>query len=134
MLVIKRIKKPGQPHYYVTCGGGQEPDDATLIDTLKREAMEELGARLRVLRRVLVVTTRLSKNSRVREHFYLCRLVGMNLDRRTGAEVFDPRRGKYLPHALSLKRRYLARVDLRPPALHDFLLEHTDTLTRAPEV
>lgn len=132
MLVIKRVKKRRR-HYYVTCGGGVEEDDASLEAALKREAMEELGARIRVLRRVLIIDTQLSKSYMLREHFFVCRLIDYDVRRRNGRELLDPERGKYIPWRLSLKPVYLQRVDFRPLALRDFILEHGRRLTRLPE-
>jgi 8-oxo-dGTP pyrophosphatase MutT (NUDIX family) len=133
LLVIKRIK-PKKPHYYVTCGGGVEDDDDTLEDALKREIMEELGARVRVLRKVLVIDTKLSRNFTLREHFFVCRLIDLNLARRSGTELLDPDRGKYLPYRLSLRPASFQRVDFRPAALRLFIVEHATRLARLPDL
>ena len=133
ILVIKRVKA-GKPHYYVTCGGGVEDDDDTLEDALKREAMEELGARVRVLRKVLVIDTKLSKNFMMREHFFVCRLIDLDLSRRSGRELRDPDRGKYLPFHLSLRPSSFGRVDFRPTAVHLFIAEHAGGLARLPDL
>lgn len=133
ILVIKRIK-PEKPHYFVTCGGGVEVDDESLEDALRREAMEELGARIRVLRKVLVIDTHLSKGYLLREHFFVCRLIDLDLSRRDGPELSDPDRGRYVPYFLSLRPASFNRVDFRPGALHDFLAEHADSLARLPDL
>ena len=133
ILVIKRIK-PKRPHYYVTCGGGVEEDDDTLEDALKREIMEELGARVRVLRKVLVIVRKLSRNFTLREHFFVCRLIDLNLARRSGSELLDPDRGKYLPYRLSLRPASFQRVDFRPAALRLFIAEHASRLARLPDL
>ena len=133
ILVIKRIK-PHRPHYYVTCGGGVEEDDATLEDALSREIMEELGARVRILRKVLIIDTQLSRNYLLREHFYVCRLIDLDLARRNGRELLDPDRGKYLPYRLSLRPASFGRVDFRPTALRKFISEHATRLARLPDL
>ncbi len=133
ILVIKRIK-PHRPHYYVTCGGGVEDDDATLEDALSREIMEELGARVRILRKVLIIDTQLSRNYLLREHFYVCRLIDLDLARRNGRELLDPDRGKYLPYRLSLRPASFGRVDFRPTALRQFISEHATRLARLPDL
>src|SRR6476620_1878881 len=42
LLLIKRTK-PDEPPYWITPGGGVEPEDATVVDALHREVDEELG-------------------------------------------------------------------------------------------
>ena len=44
LILIKRTK-PGKEPYWITPGGGVEPDvDRTVVDALHREVAEELGA------------------------------------------------------------------------------------------
>ena len=43
LLLIKRTR-PGQEPYWVSIGGGVEPEDATLEDAVRREVLEEIGA------------------------------------------------------------------------------------------
>ncbi|MBU3867875.1 NUDIX domain-containing protein [Streptomyces sp. 4503] len=45
MILIKRTK-PGQAPYWITPGGGMEPEDATVVEALHREVDEELGAKV----------------------------------------------------------------------------------------
>ncbi|NED80348.1 NUDIX hydrolase, partial [Streptomyces sp. SID11233] len=45
LVLIKRVK-PGVDPYWVTPGGGVEPEDATVIEALHREVHEELGAKI----------------------------------------------------------------------------------------
>ncbi|HWU11969.1 MAG TPA: NUDIX domain-containing protein, partial [Streptomyces sp.] len=43
LILIKRTK-PGVDPYWLTPGGGVEPEDTTVVDALHREVDEELGA------------------------------------------------------------------------------------------
>ena len=43
LILIKRTK-PGVDPYWLTPGGGVEPEDATVVEALHRELDEELGA------------------------------------------------------------------------------------------
>lgn len=45
LVLIKRTK-PGVDPYWLTPGGGVEPEDATVVDALHREVDEELGAKI----------------------------------------------------------------------------------------
>jgi 8-oxo-dGTP pyrophosphatase MutT (NUDIX family) len=45
LILIKRTK-PGVDPYWITPGGGVEPDDTTVVDALHREVYEELGAKI----------------------------------------------------------------------------------------
>lgn len=45
LILIKRTK-PGVDPYWLTPGGGVEPEDATVVDALHREVDEELGAKI----------------------------------------------------------------------------------------
>ncbi len=44
LVLIKRTK-PGVDPYWVTPGGGVEPEDSSVVAALHREVLEELGAR-----------------------------------------------------------------------------------------
>ena len=89
---------------------------------------------MRILRKVLIIDTQLSRNYLLREHFYVCRLIDLDLARRNGRELLDPDRGKYLPYRLSLRPASFGRVDFRPTALRQFISEHATRLARLPDL
>jgi ADP-ribose pyrophosphatase YjhB (NUDIX family) len=124
MILIKRTK-PGLAPYWITPGGGVEPDvDATVVDGLHRELDEELGARAGEAVPVFVDTVPHPEGPEPDgvkvQHFFVCRLVSMDLSRRHGPEVEEPC-GTYEVVRIPFTREGIASVEVVPPSLRAYL-------------
>lgn len=123
MLLIKRVK-PGQAPYWITPGGGVEPEDATVVEALHREVDEELGAKVADVVPAFVDTVEHTCGDGSRgvkvQHFFVCRLRSMDPARRHGPEVDEPC-GTYDIVRVPFTRAGLASVDIVPPALRGYL-------------
>ncbi|KUJ67887.1 NUDIX hydrolase [Streptomyces albus subsp. albus] len=138
MILIKRTK-PGEAPYWITPGGGVEPEDATVVAALHREVDEELGATVTGVVPAFVDTVAHSEPSpegtedtegsgraaparhgvKV-QHFFVCRLVAMDLARRHGPEVDEPC-GEYEVVRIPFTRKGIASVEVVPPSLRAYL-------------
>ena len=126
LLFIKRVK-PGKSPYWVAPGGGVEDHDVSLLDALKRELSEELGATIDVLHNGFVL--RHSKAGKeLEEHFFVCRLNDYDLSQRHGPEFNDPSRGEYIPDEIELRPEQIRRINIKTEQLEDWLLAHLDEL------
>jgi ADP-ribose pyrophosphatase YjhB (NUDIX family) len=127
-LVLIRRTKPGRPPWWTTVGGGVEPGDASVEAALYRELREELGAEVTGARQVHLFSSPAREGGIAIAHFFVARLVRMDLSRRTGPEFDDPARGAYDPDWFSLYDGALSEIDLRPPELKDFILGNREAL------
>jgi ADP-ribose pyrophosphatase YjhB (NUDIX family) len=128
-LVLIRRTRPGQPPYWTTAGGGVEPDDASVEAALHRELQEELGAQASGARQVLLFSWPTRDGLAITvAHFFVARLVRMDISTRNGPEFDDPARGAYDPHIIDLRTDALAAVDLRPPEVKEFILANREAL------
>ncbi len=122
LVLIKRTK-PGEAPYWITPGGGVEPEDATVVDALHREVDEELGAKVTDVVPAFVDTVphpdANSPGVKV-QHFFVCRLGSMDLSRRHGPEVDDPC-GEYEVVRVPFTREGIASVGVVPPSLRAYL-------------
>ncbi|MFB9455865.1 NUDIX domain-containing protein [Streptomyces antimycoticus] len=131
MILIKRTK-PGQAPYWITPGGGMEPEDATVVEALHREVDEELGAKVTDVVPAFVDTVPHSDEGadgaggaegaggvKV-QHFFVCRLASMDLTRRHGPEVDEPC-GEYDVVSVPFTREGIASVEVVPPSLRAYL-------------
>ncbi|MGP3941231.1 MULTISPECIES: NUDIX domain-containing protein [Streptomyces] len=131
MILIKRTK-PGQAPYWITPGGGMEPEDATVVEALHREVDEELGAKVTDVVPAFVDTVpHLDEGAdgaggaegaggvKV-QHFFVCRLASMDLTRRHGPEVDEPC-GEYDVVSVPFTREGIASVEVVPPSLRAYL-------------
>lgn len=118
LVLIKRTKR-GQEPYWVTVGGGVEPEDTGIEAALHREVLEEVGGRVDRIRQVLLITDELPVGIGL-QHVYAARLVSMDPDARTGAEFTEPGRGTYEVVRLPATLRALSGVRLLPPRLAEF--------------
>lgn len=119
LVLIKRTK-PGQEPYWVSVGGGLEPEDADAEAALHREVFEELGGKIDRVRQVLLITDDLPEGVGL-QHVFIARLLSFDPGQRTGAEFTEPGRGIYEVVAVPATRDALADIRLLPPRLADFL-------------
>ncbi|NJQ08327.1 NUDIX hydrolase [Streptomyces lonarensis] len=126
LIVIKRVK-PDQPPYWITPGGGVEPEDLSVLDALHREVFEELGAKITDVVPAFVDTVPhvpqpgdppTPPGLKV-QHFFVCRLASMDPALRHGPEVDEPC-GTYETVRVAFTPEGLRSVDLVPESL----LEH----------
>lgn len=130
LLLVKRIRE-GRAPYYVTPGGGVEPEDENFEEALKRELLEELGAEADILHEVFLTEhpgIGELTGFWVQQHYYLCHLHGYDLTRRSGPEFLDPSRGAYIPEVFPIRAGALESVTLDPPDLKRFLQEQLPIL------
>jgi 8-oxo-dGTP pyrophosphatase MutT (NUDIX family) len=123
LILIKRTK-PDRPPYWITPGGGVEPDDDSVIDALHREVDEELGAKVTDPVPAFVDTvphrTEDGASGVKVQHFFVCRLASMDPSRRHGPEVEEPR-GEYETARVPFTRQGIASVEVVPPRLRAYL-------------
>jgi ADP-ribose pyrophosphatase YjhB (NUDIX family) len=126
LVLIKRTR-PGQVPYWTTAGGGVEESDASVEAALHRELAEELGAKAVLAAQVFLVSEQRERGIAV-QHFFVARLVSLDIAIRTGPEFADPARGAYDPDYIDLRGDALASVDLRPAELKAFILANREAL------
>lgn len=123
MILIKRTK-PGQEPYWITPGGGVEPEDTTVVQALHREVDEELGAKVTDVVPAFVDTVPHPDGGAPDgikvQHFFVCRLASMDLSRRHGPEVEEPC-GEYEVVRIPFTREGIASVGMVPPSLRAYL-------------
>ena len=126
-LVLIKRSKPGREPYWTTAGGGVEDSDASIEAAMHREIFEELGAKAVGASQVFLVSWRSPTGLHV-QHFFVTRLVRLDLAARTGPEFTDPTRGAYDPDWVDLRGDDLAGVGLQPLELKAFILANRDAL------
>lgn len=129
LLLIKRTR-PGEPPYWTAPGGGVDESDRSPQDAMHRELSEELGATAKDGEQVFLFSSP-SRAGVAVQHFFACRLVGLDLTDRNGPEFDDPARGGYDLDRVDLTDDSLAGVDLKPPALKQFIIANRDALLAA---
>ncbi|GAA0375342.1 hypothetical protein Acor_67260 [Acrocarpospora corrugata] len=118
-LVLFRRDKAGREPYWVTPGGGIEPEDASPEAALRRELAEELGA---TAGPVVPVFTLVEPG--YRSTVYVAGLVELDLSRRTGAEFHDQS-----GHEIQRVRPAdVGSVNLVPVELREFILGNAAVL------
>lgn len=126
LVLIKRTK-PGQEPYWTTPGGGIEDNDGSIETALYRELSEELGAEAAGASQVFLFSSPSDAGVTV-QHFFVTRLVTLNLSARNGPEVSAPSRGSYDLDRIDLYSDGLTSIDLKPTALKEFLLANREAL------
>jgi 8-oxo-dGTP pyrophosphatase MutT (NUDIX family) len=123
LILIKRVR-PGVPAYWVTPGGGVEPDDGSVAEALHREVDEELGATVSGAVPAFVDTMDHVADDGARgvkvQHFFVCRLETMDLARRHGPEIEAPN-GTYDVVRVPFTPEGVTSVRLTPPSLRAYL-------------
>ena len=102
-LVLFKRTKPGKPPYWSTVGGGVDADDASVAAALHREIAEELGATAAGEVPVFLHSFDNGTGLTV-QHYFVARLVTLDLSLRDGPEFSDPARGSYDPVRVPLCR------------------------------
>lgn len=123
-MLIRRAK-PEQPPYWTTAGGGVEPEDPSREAALQRELLEELGARIMIGSQVLLISRQNGDEIDI-QHFFLCRVISVDLSLRTGPELTDPDRGGY--DLVRVLPDHVATIDLKPTELRSFLAANVEAL------
>lgn len=128
-LVLFKRTKPGEDPYWSTVGGGVDETDASVEAALHRELAEELGAEATAAVAVFLHSFDNGDGLTV-QHYFVARLTKLDLDSRHGPEFEDPSRGAYDPVRIPLASdcEQLAKLDLRPPSLKQFILSNRDAL------
>lgn len=126
LVLIKRTR-PGLAPYWVTVGGGVESEDSGVEAALHREVFEELGAKIDGAQQVFIVTDRLDDGIGI-QHFFVARLVSMDISARTGTEFTQPERGDYEIVRVPLTAVGIAQVNLMPPQAAEFISANAEGL------
>lgn len=126
LLLIKRTR-PGQAPYWVTIGGGVEPEDSSLEDAVRREVLEEIGAQIRSIAQVFLIKDVVEDGIAI-QHVFLAELAPADLVAPTGKELNIPSRGDYELVRVPFTAESIASIDLRPAVLADFLASTHDAL------
>ncbi|WBB56802.1 NUDIX domain-containing protein [Verrucosispora sp. WMMD573] len=124
-LVLIKRNKPGQAPYWTTPGGGVESTDVSLEAALRRELQEELGAEADRFVQVFLFTAPAGEGVSV-QHFFVCRLLELREDARSGPEFDDPSRGGYQLDRVTIEK--LPAVDLKPEGLTEFITSNRESL------
>jgi 8-oxo-dGTP pyrophosphatase MutT (NUDIX family) len=123
LILIKRTK-PGLAPYWVTPGGGVEPEDGSVLSALHREIDEELGGKITDAVPAFVDTTEHiaedGSHGVKLSYFFVCRLESMDPARRHGPEIDQPC-GEYEVVRVPFTRLGLASVDIVPLTLRHYL-------------
>ena len=127
LILIKRTR-PGRAPYWVTVGGGVEPQDASVEAALHREVFEEIGGTVTDAQQVYVLSEAEGQGINV-HHFFIATLATMDLDKRTGTEFAKPERGEYEVDAIPFGRQSLCSIHLMPGELADYLTANVAGLT-----
>lgn len=120
LLLIKRTK-PGQAPYWTSPGGGVESDDPTVEHAMVRELREELGAEVSRAQQVFLVSNPTGDAGVGVQHFFVCHLDNLDLERRSGPEFTEAGRGGYDLDRVTVGEDDLLPVDLKPAALKAFI-------------
>lgn len=133
-LVLIRREKPGVPPYYVAPGGGVETTDASFHAALRREMSEELGGTVKIHKLVYISESMRGSDLRVRQLYYVCRLLDFNLANRNGPEFLDPSRGKYIVERVALLPTALEKLRILSDDLKLFLIINAFQIFSLPEI
>jgi ADP-ribose pyrophosphatase YjhB (NUDIX family) len=126
LLLIKRTR-PEQAPYWVTIGGGVEPEDSSLEDAVRREVLEEIGAQIKNVAQILIIKDPVEDGIAI-QHIFLAELAPTELVDPTGKELSIPSRGGYELVRVPFTADGIGGIDLKPSALADYLISTHDAL------
>ncbi len=126
-LVLFRRTLPKRKPYWSTPGGGVDREDGSVEAALHRELAEELGATVDRVQQVFLTSPPRGDGIAV-SHFFVCRLVSMDLSKRTGEEFTNPAKGRYDVERIDLRGKKLNRYALQPPEAKEFILANRQAL------
>ncbi|WP_261561916.1 NUDIX domain-containing protein [Frankia tisae] len=126
-LVLFRRTLPKRKPYWSTPGGGVDREDGSVEAALHRELAEELGATVDRVQQVFLTSPPRGDGIAV-SHFFVCRLVSMDLSKRTGEEFTNPAKGRYDVERIDLHGKKLNRYALQPPEVKEFILANRQAL------
>jgi 8-oxo-dGTP pyrophosphatase MutT (NUDIX family) len=116
LLLFKRTRPDHPTPYYVTPGGGMEESDKSEQGALLRELKEELGVESgNIGKKVFELIDEKGKTQIV----YECTIGRIQIDKRTGAEFNNPKKGTY--EIVWIPVDELDRLDIRPTKLKEFI-------------
>jgi 8-oxo-dGTP pyrophosphatase MutT (NUDIX family) len=126
LLLIKRVR-PDTPPYWVSPGGGVEPDDVSDADALRRELSEELGISA-IIGEIVLRLPGSTEHGMVTnpQLFFLCEPASQVLPPFTGPEFASAERGQYHLDEIPFTVDALEKLNLLPPEFKSFLIsEHS---------
>ncbi|WP_133150859.1 NUDIX hydrolase, partial [Frankia canadensis] len=129
-LVLFRRTLPKRKPYWSTPGGGVDAGDDSIEAALHRELAEELGATVDRVQQVFLTSPPRGGGITV-AHFFVCRLVSMDLSLRTGEEFTNPAKGRYDVDRIDLHGKKLSRYPLQPLEVKEFILANRQALLMA---
>lgn len=133
LVLIQRVRR-GVPPYWITPGGGLEPEDATAEAALRREIREELGGEISIQALLTTFDQRGQRGDWTRQLVYCGHLLHADPVLRTGAEFSNPARGEYHTEQHPCTSTACAALRILPKALHAFLVQHADHLVTLPDL
>jgi 8-oxo-dGTP pyrophosphatase MutT (NUDIX family) len=119
LILIKRVRPDGET-YWITPGGGVEPDDTTVEAALRREVLEELGGKVSQVVPAFVDTVPEPGGGVKTQIFFACRLESMDPSLRHGPEVDEPN-GTYEIVRVPFTPEGMATVGIVPATLAAYL-------------
>ncbi|WP_433064467.1 NUDIX domain-containing protein [Dactylosporangium sp. CS-033363] len=128
LLLIRRTRTD-RPVYWSTPGGTVEPADADLESTMRRELLEELGATAGPARLVFSTTRTFDDGTAALQHFFVCRLLTLDLSRRNGPEFAKPDLGGFDLERIVVGGDGTVGVNLQPQPLKAFIEANWPALT-----
>lgn len=128
LVLIKRVQpaRDAEP-YWVTVGGGIDPEDRSAEAAMRREVAEEIGGAVGAAQQIFLHTEPKPGGLR-RSHFFLARLEHMDPAAATGGEFATPGRGTYEVQRIPFTAADIGSIRLLPPELADYLAANADGL------
>lgn len=120
IILFRRVRQGREP-YWITPGGGVEPADASPEAALRRELDEELGATAGPALHVFT----LAEPGRLSTVF-ACRLVSLDLSRRSGPEFLEPDIG--LHELRRVRPEEVRALNMVPSELGEYISANAATL------
>ena len=128
LVLIKRVQLSRDPQpYWVTVGGGIEPQDVSPEAAMRREVAEEIGGTVGAAQQVFVHTEDKAGGIRI-SYVFLAALVSMNLPARTGEEFSLDDRGTYEVQRIPFTAAGIGSIRLLPAELAEYLAANADGL------